>query len=134
MNEYGQFGRREFSRGVTGDETAGWVSRYRDFKALCSDVSGEYIRFYLTTGCEQISYVHSQNTGGLPVYSCRLTSEDGEVLTLVLDDWRGRMEDVPRVVKTWLGDHSRLRGCMPSKSHYQGDAYWLEQWQRANPW
>lgn len=111
-----------------------WLSRYQDFKSLCSDVSGEYIRFYLTTGCEQIRYTHSQNTAGLPNYSCRLTAEDGTVLLLELDDWRGQLEEVPGLVRTWLGDHSDLKGFKPSKSHYQGDRYWLKQWQLANPW
>ncbi|MCF2587139.1 hypothetical protein [Brevibacterium sp. UCMA 11752] len=111
-----------------------WLSRYQDFKSLCSDVSGEYIRFYLTTGCEQISYTHSQNTEGLPNYSCRLTAEDGTVLLLPLDDWRHRMEEVPGLVRTWLQEHADLKGCKPSKSHYQGDRYWFEQWQLANPW
>lgn len=111
-----------------------WMTRYRDFKSLCADVSGEYIRFYLTTGCEQIDYAHSQNTDGLPSYSCRLTSTDGAVFTLTLDDWRSRLGEVPEVVRTWLGDHSNLRGCKPAKSHYQGDRYWLKRWQLANPW
>lgn len=111
-----------------------WLKRYRDFKSLCADVSGEYIRFYLTTGCEQINYAHSQNTDGLPIYSCRLTSTDGEELTLTLDDWRGRMGEVPELVRAWLGEHSSLRGYRPAKSHYQGDRYWLKRWQQANPW
>ena len=115
-------------------ESPEWMTRYRDFKSLCADVSGEYIRFYLTTGCEQIEYVHSQNTDGLPSYSCRLASTDGEILTLTLDDWRSRLGEVPEVVRTWLGDHSNLRGCKPAKSHYQGDRYWLKLWQLANPW
>ena len=111
-----------------------WMTRYRDFKSLCADVSGEYIRFYLTTGCEQIDYAHSQNTDGLPSYSCRLASTDGAVFTLTLDDWRSRLGEVPEVVRAWLGDHSNLRGCKPAKSHYQGDRYWLKRWQLANPW
>lgn len=111
-----------------------WLVKYRDFKSLCSDVSGEFIRFYLTTGCEQITYTHSQISEGLPTYSCRLTSADGAVLLLDLDDWRSRMDEVPPLVRSWLGDHSDLRGCTREQSRYQGDPYWFKRWQQANPW
>lgn len=111
-----------------------WLVKYRDFKTLCSFVSGEYIRFYLTTGCDQIAYTHSQITEGLPTYSCRLTSIDGAVLLLDLDDWRRRMDEVPLLVRSWLGEHSELRGCSREESRYQGDPYWFKQWQQANPW
>ena len=115
-------------------ETPGWIVRYLDFKALCSDVCGEYIRFYLTTGCDQIRYTPSQITEGLPSYSCRLSSVDGHVLVLPLDDWRERMDEVRPLVRAWLEEHSELRGCRPEKSHYQGDPYWFAKWQEANPW
>lgn len=31
-----------------------WMIRYRNFKTLCSYVCGEFIRFYLTTGCSTL--------------------------------------------------------------------------------
>lgn len=115
-------------------ETPAWIVRYRNFKTLCSFVCGEYIRFYLTTGCDQITYTHSQITEGLPTYSCRLTSVDGAVLLLPLDDWVDRLEEVQPLMRDWLGEHSDLKGCKPEKSHYQGDRYWFTRWQDANPW
>lgn len=119
---------------MTEYEAPDWLVRYRDFKALCASVCGEYIRFHLTTGCDQIRYTHSQLTEGLPTYSCRLEAEDGEVLVLELVEWRHRMDEVPELVRDWLGEHSDLRGCKPEKSHYQGDRYWFTRWQEANPW
>ena len=113
-------------------ETPDWIVRDLDFKSLCSDVCGEYIRFYLTTGCDQIRYTHSQITEGLPAYSCRLDAEDGSVLSVELAQWRHRMDQVPDLVREWLGEHSDLRGCQPEKSHYQGDRYWFTRWQEAN--
>lgn len=115
-------------------ELPAWMVRYRNFKTLCSYVCGEFIRFYLTTGCDQISYMHSQITEGLPNYSCRLTSVDEAVLLLPLDDWGERMDEVRPLVREWLGEHSDLKGCKPEKSHYQGDPYWFTRWQEANPW
>ncbi|WP_309131462.1 hypothetical protein [Brevibacterium sp.] len=109
-----------------------WLNRYRAFKSLCAAVSGEYIRFSLTTGCGDVSYTHSQRTEGLPNYSCRLEARDGAVLMLELDNWRGRPDDVRRVVRKWLGEHSNLRGCKPAQTHYGGDEYWRTQLQHAN--
>lgn len=111
-----------------------WLTDYQDFKALCSAVSGEYIRFTLTTGCDTVTYTHSQNTSGLPRYSCLLTADDGATLLLVLDDWAERMDEAAPTVRAWLCANASLRGCRPGKSHYVGDSYWRKQWQLANPW
>lgn len=111
-----------------------WLTTYQDFKALCSAVSGEYIRFYLTTGCDSVTYTHSQNTSGLPRYSCLLTAEDGASLLLELGEWNGRLDEVPAAVRAWLAANASLRGCRPNKSRYVGDRYWHRQWQLANPW
>ena len=111
-----------------------WLTTYQDFKTLCSAVSGEYIRFYLTTGCDAVTYTHSQTTRGLPRYSCLLTAEDGATLLLELNDWIGRMGEVSATVRAWLAANASLRGCRPNKSHYAGDGYWRRQWQQANPW
>ncbi|QPR38235.1 hypothetical protein [Brevibacterium casei] len=111
-----------------------WLTTYQDFKTLCSAVSGEYIRFYLTTGCDAVTYTHSQNTRGLPRYSCLLTAEDGATLLLELDEWIGRMDEVSASVRAWLAANASLRGCRPNRSHYAGDSYWRRQWQLANPW
>src|SRR5699024_12331709 len=75
-------------------ESSDWIVRYLDFKSLCADVCGEYIRFYLTTGCDQIRYTHSQITERLPPYSCRLDAEDGSVLSGELAQWRHRSGQV----------------------------------------
>jgi hypothetical protein len=115
-------------------ELPAWMVRYQNFKTLCAFVCGEFIRFYLTTGCDQIRYTHSQNTEGLPEYSCRLSADDGAVLLLPLDDWLERMDEAQLVVREWLGEHADLKGCKPEKSHYQGDRYWFTRWQTANPW
>ncbi len=109
-----------------------WLDRYKAFKSLCAAVSGEYIRFGLTTGCEDISYTHSQRTDGLPNYSCRLEAADGAALMLELDEWRGRLDEVRVLVRSWLGEHSNLRGCKPAQTRYGGDEYWRTQLQRAN--
>ncbi|WP_139908850.1 hypothetical protein [Brevibacterium sediminis] len=122
------------SDGESKYQPPAWMIRYRNFKTLCSYVCGEFIRFYLTTGCDQIRYTHSQITEGLPNYSCRLDSDDGSVLLLPLDDWVDRLDEVMPLVRTWLGEHSDLKGCKPEKSHYQGDRYWFTRWQEANPW
>lgn len=51
--------------------------RYRNFKTLCSYVCGEFIRFYLTTGCDQIRYTHSQITE-----DCRTIHADWTPMTV----------------------------------------------------
>jgi hypothetical protein len=111
-----------------------WMSATENFKTLCSYVCGEFIRFYLTTGCDQISYTHSQITEGLPNYSCRLTSDDGSVLLLPLDDWVDRMDEVMSACADLAGGAFGSQGVQPEKSHYQGDRYWFTRWQEANPW
>ena len=54
------------------------------------------------------------------------------MLSVELAQWRHRMDQVPDLVREWLGEHSDLRGCQPEKSHYQGDRYWFTRWQEAN--
>jgi hypothetical protein len=67
--------------------------RYRHFKTPCAYVCGEFLRFYLTTGFDRISYTYPHITECPPNYSCRLASEEGAALLLPLDDWVDGMDE-----------------------------------------
>lgn len=111
-----------------------WMIEYGDFKALCAHVSGEYIRFYLTTGHSGVTYTHSRRSDGqdLPHYSCRLTTERDHALVLRTGEWRNHLDDVPRVVRNWIREYVNLRSCSFEPGRYQGDPYWKQQLFRDN--
>ena len=110
-----------------------WMTEFQDYQTLCAHTSGEYIRFYLTTGHTGVSYTHSQLPEGadLPRYSCRLITEDGE-LVLTITDWRDRLDEVGPTVRDWIRAHITLRGCALDAGRYQGDPYWRAQLLRDN--
>jgi hypothetical protein len=110
-----------------------WMLEFQDYQTLCAHASGEFIRFYLTTGHHGVTYTHSQLPAGanLPRYSCRLTAEDTELL-LTLTDWRGRLDGVGVEVREWIRAHVTLRGCSLDRNRYQGDPYWRAELLRDN--
>lgn len=114
--------------------TPDWMTEYQAFKTLTSHANGEFIRFYLTTGRDGITYTHSQlpDGAGLPRYSCRLTATDGAELTFTLNDWADRLDDVATEVRAWIRAHVNLRGCTINNSRYQGDPYWRTELLRDN--
>ena len=85
--------------------TPDWLTEYQAFKTLTSQ---------LPDGAD------------LPRYSCRLTATDGAELTLTLNDWADRLDDVATEARV------NLRGCTINASRYQGDPYWRTELLRDN--